>query len=180
MRLDFLRNSLQLQEDLITLSRTEDSEGSAAITAGQVRWRFHLQWSPGGEEPLWPNMQEELKHPWWHPPRPVPPPAGISEHKLPKASKLPQLPPPEPEDDFPTTSRYRTARVQHHEYQFRHHPIQEVYYYIVPAHLMTPFSSQMSDASFPCGWVCTKCGRMNFQKAIRHRKCASQVCKVCS
>lgn len=150
---------------------------SKDIWSGHARWLFRLQWSPGGEECIWPDRQDELQHAWWNPP------SALSHQKVEDMQSSPNIvdekPPMEPEDAFNTTLRYRQARIHHHEYKFRNNPLQELYCYILPPHLFVPFSSQLSDANFPRGWICSACGRMNFQKAIRHRKCPSKKCKVC-
>jgi hypothetical protein len=140
--------------------------------AGQVRWKFRLQWSSGGEEGIFPNRRGELTHAWWSPP----PHPCVSQGKE-KGSENESS---DPEDTFPTTLKYRELRTQNSEYKWRHSPLQDLYYCLFPAHILMPFNSQLPDINFPRGWICSTCGRMNFQAAIRHRKCPSPLCKVVS
>lgn len=147
---------------------------SPDFISGQVRWRFRLLWSPGGEEGVWPKRTEELNYPWWS--LPVSMQKGVTS--VIKDDKDDKELPPDPEDGFPTTLQYRELRQQNPEFQWRFQPVQELYHYLFPPHLLMPFSAQTSDLNFPRGWICPTCGRMNFQKAMRHRKCPGSQCKV--
>ena len=155
---------------------TPTSKTSRDFISGQVRWRFRLLWSPGGEEGVWPKRTEELNYPWWS----LPMSKQENENATPvsKSDEDDKELPPDPEDSFPTTEQYRELRKQNPEFQWRFRPMQELYYYLFPPHLLMPFTAQMSDANFPRGWICSTCGRMNFQKAMRHRKCSGLQCKV--
>ena len=141
---------------------------------GQVRWKFRLQWSSGGEESIFPKHRDELTHAWWSPP----PPCHVTKGKG-KGSENEPLD-PDPEDSFPTTLKYRELRTQNSEYKWRRSPLKDLYYCLFPAHILMPFTSQLPDINFPRGWICSTCGRMNFQAAIRHRKCPGPLCKVVS
>jgi hypothetical protein len=133
-----------------------------------------LQWAPGGEKgTLAEGNAYELQHPWWDPPSPV----QEAPNEKPSADKVPK----EVDDleaSFPTTARYRDARIRHHEYQFRHLPLDDLYQSVIPLNLLIPFGREYMDTSFPRGWFCKDCGRLNFQAALRHRKCLSSFCKV--
>ena len=89
------------------------------------------------------------------------------------------LPAPfEPESTFDTTLRYREARLSNVNYKFRHAHFRELYHSLVPLQLLAPYGRTVLDSSFPRGWLCQTCGKMNFQKALRHRVCSSSFCKV--
>ncbi|KAF8885099.1 hypothetical protein CPB84DRAFT_143657 [Gymnopilus junonius] len=158
--------------------------------SGRVEWRFRLRWAPGGEEFIMPNISPEvLEDPWWRPPYKPPPPLFSATDEDIAASSQPPVPsappnfraatqqPEEPEDHVPTTSKYRQARLVHHEYQFRHHHFRELYESLLPTYLLAPFGKTVRDLSFPRGWLCNICGKVNYQRALRHRYCTSTVCK---
>jgi hypothetical protein len=84
----------------------------------------------------------------------------------------------EPESTFDTTSRYRVARLSNVNYEFRHAHFRELYHSLVPLQLLAPYGRTVLDSSFPRGWLCETCGKMNFQAALRHRACSSSLCKV--
>ena len=86
--------------------------------------------------------------------------------------------PYEPEDTFDTTPRYRVARMSNVNYEFRHAHFRELYHSLVPLQLLAPYGRTVLDSSFPRGWLCEDCGKMNFQAALRHRVCSSSYCKV--
>lgn len=141
---------------------------SKDVVSGRVRWRFRIQWSAGGEESLWPDRVDVLKHPWWSPVHESPADAPGSAIDLQRIAK--------PEDEFPTI--HQNSCKQNDEYKCKDNSLQELYYYLLPAHLLKPFTALLPDANFPRGWVCRKCGRMNFQRSMRRRKCPSASCKV--
>ena len=159
--------------------------------SGEVEWRFRLQWAPGGEEFILPNLDAQiLEDPWWRPPYKPPalaypvaentwattPPSEMPARASNFATTTQQ--PEEPEEHYPTTAKYRQARVSHHEYKFRHHHFRELYESLLPTYLLAPFGKNVRDLSFPRGWLCATCGKVNFQKAMRHRYCTSIACKV--
>lgn len=84
----------------------------------------------------------------------------------------------EPESAFDTTPRYRVARLSNANYKFRHAHFGELYHSLVPLQLLIPYGRTGLDSSFPRGWLCKTCGKMNFQAALRHRVCSSSFCKV--
>ena len=84
----------------------------------------------------------------------------------------------EPESTFDTTPRYRVARLSNANYEFRHAHFRELYHSLVPLQLLTPYGRRALDSSFPRGWLCKSCGKMNFQAALRHRVCSSSFCKA--
>ena len=84
----------------------------------------------------------------------------------------------EPESTFDTTPRYRVARLSNVNYDFRHAHFRELYHSLVPLQLLAPYGRTVLDSSFPRGWLCKACGKMNFQAALRHRVCSSSFCKV--
>ena len=84
----------------------------------------------------------------------------------------------EPESTFDTTPRYREARLSNINYKFRHHHFRDFYHSLVPLPLLAPYGRTVLDSSFPRGWLCETCGKMNFQAALRHRLCSSSLCKV--
>ncbi|KAF8959621.1 hypothetical protein BDZ97DRAFT_1837174 [Flammula alnicola] len=159
-----------------TRLQVDDNKGSVnelrQSLSGQVQWRFRLKWAAGGEESILPKRDNvNFDHPWWNPPSVLPAStSGVEqapEENVPETA-LDDL--DDPENSFPTTARYRTARLSHHEYN-------ELYSSVIPLHLLVPYGVQVIDNSFPRGWFCKDCGRMNFQAALRHRKCPSSFCK---
>jgi hypothetical protein len=84
----------------------------------------------------------------------------------------------EPESTFDTTPRYRVARLSNVNYKFRHVHFRKLYHSLVPLQLLAPYGRTVLDSSFPPGWLCETCGKMNFQAALRHRVCSSSFCKV--
>jgi hypothetical protein len=84
----------------------------------------------------------------------------------------------EPESTFDTTPRYREARLSNINYKFRHAHFRDLYHSLVPLQLLAPYGRTVLDSSFPRGWLCETCGKMNFQAALRHRLCSSSLCKV--
>jgi len=154
------------------------------IMSGQVEWRFRLQWAPGGEEYILTNTDPSiLEHPWWCPQSEVP--DASSTHKTAMQSIPDNVPeehacvfPKEPEDFFHTTPLYREARIVHHEYKFRHNHLNEIYESLLPTTLLAPYGPLVLDNLFPRGWFCLECGKINFQAALRHRKCTNTDCRV--
>jgi hypothetical protein len=172
-----------------------------------VKWRFQLQWSPGGEEFILPSHNKySLEHPWWKPPPPpsilpleahipsldtqstdsliINPAAPVASQDI--LASEPFTPPlvvstfesQSSESTFDTTPRYRVARSSNVNYKFRHVHLRELYHSLVPLPLLAPYGRKMLDSSFPRGWLCKSCGKMNFQAALRHRMCSSSFCKV--
>ena len=84
----------------------------------------------------------------------------------------------EPESTFDTTPRYQVERLSNVNYKFRDAHFRELYHSLVPLQLLAPYGSTVLDSSFPRGWLCETCGKMNFQAALRHRVCSSSFCKV--
>lgn len=84
----------------------------------------------------------------------------------------------EPESTFNTTPRYQAARLSNANYEFRHAHLGELYHSHVPLQLLAPYGNMVLDSTFPRGWLCETCGKMNFQAALRHRVCSSSFCKV--
>jgi hypothetical protein len=173
---------------------------------GRVNWRFRLQWSAGGEEWILPNHDKRLlEYPWWKPPPPLSilpleaqipsldadnpglfrdisaepfTPSMVSNFDFQSRSDKDPAAPFEPENTFDTTPRYRTARVSNVNYAVRHEPLRKLYHSHVPLQLLAPYGCKVLDSSFPWGWLCKTCGKMNFQAALRHRVCSSSFCKV--
>ncbi|KAF8159232.1 hypothetical protein B0H34DRAFT_702579 [Crassisporium funariophilum] len=162
---------LGVQERRVPLS--DAGSVNPGMMTGRVQWRFRLRWAAGGEEFIMPECDKEsLEYPWWSP--------------APTASPSPPSSPMDIDSDnegveceltFDTTPRYRQARLSHHNYQWRHHPLRDLYHSLVPSHLLLPYGLRQSDASFPKAWFCAVCGRMNYQVALRHRNCPSLFCK---
>ncbi|KAF9483051.1 hypothetical protein BDN70DRAFT_359669 [Pholiota conissans] len=151
--------------------------------SGRVRWKFHLQWAPGGEGLIFPQKSpSDLEYPWWNPPSPSQELQEKRNTEL-EAGEIPEEEPKkdfeadDPESTYLSTPRYRDARTRNHEYKFRNLPLGDLYDSVVPMHLLMPFGEDYMDLSFPRGWCCAECGRMNFQAALRHRKCPSSLCK---
>lgn len=178
---------------------------------GRVKWRFRLQWSPGGEEWILPDHDKNLlEYPWWKPPplpstppleaqipslntqspaapgvsqeiptvEPLTPPLDASTSECPSTGKKDLIAPFEPESTFDTTPRYREARLSNVNYKFRHVHFRKLYHSLVPLPLLAPYGRTVLDSSFPRGWLCESCGKMNFQAALRHRMCSSSFCKA--
>jgi hypothetical protein len=82
------------------------------------------------------------------------------------------------ESTFDTTPRYRETRLSNINYKFRHAHFRALYHSLVPLQLLAPYGRTVLDSSFPRGWLCETCGKMNFQAALRHRLCSSSLCKV--
>lgn len=158
-----------------------------------MRWRFRLRWSPGGEEWVLPNHDKKiLEHPWWKPSST--PPVDVQStdnltvnHIAPSVSQ--EKPTTEPftaslvvesqsPEDFNATSKYQEERSSHVNYQFRHTHLRELYHSHIPLPLLAPYGCSVLDSSFPRGWLCENCGKINFQAALRHRVCSSSFCKV--
>jgi hypothetical protein len=155
-----------------------ESVSPTGLINGNVQWKFRLQWTPGGEESIMPNHHiNSLQHPWWAPmPRP-PLPDGVQypQQQQPSLSPSPKW---DSEDNYSTTPRYRSARIYHPDYKFRDRPVGELYSSLLPLTLLAPFGPSVMDTTFPRGWYCTGCGKLNFQAALRKRKCSSSFCKV--
>ena len=110
---------------------------------------------------------------------PTPPlPVIASTFESQETSDKDRTAPYEPESTFDTTPRYRRARLSNVNYQFRDAHFRERYHSLVPLQLLAPYGHTVLDTSFPRGWLCETCGKMNFQAALRHRMCSSSFCKV--
>lgn len=147
------------------------------LIKGNVEWKFRLQWTPGGEESLTCHHNfYSLGHPWWAPISQRP----TKDARYPLIQQVTLNPnfKRESEDKYPTTPRYRIARTCHPDYKFRDRPIGELYSSLLPLSLLAPFGPSVMDTTFPRGWYCTWCGKLNFQAALRQRKCSSLRCKV--
>ncbi|KAF5341226.1 hypothetical protein D9611_005925 [Ephemerocybe angulata] len=73
-----------------------------------------------------------------------------------------------------TPELYLHARQAHPSY--RSAPGTELYASLLPQPLLAEFNSFISNDVFPSGWFCAACGKVNFQVAMRHRKCQSMKC----
>ncbi|KAF6760689.1 hypothetical protein DFP72DRAFT_881256 [Ephemerocybe angulata] len=73
-----------------------------------------------------------------------------------------------------TPELYLHARQAHPSY--RSAPGTELYASLLPQPLLAEFNSFISNDVFPSGWFCAACGKVNFQVAMRHRKCRSMKC----
>lgn len=156
------------------LSRAVEPFG---LIKGNVAWKFRLQWTPGGEESFMCNHDPySLGHPWWIP-IPRQPPTKDGRHAMQQVALNANFK-WESEDSHSTTPRYRMARTCHPDYKFRNRPVGELYSSLLPLSLLAPFGPSVMDTTFPRGWYCTWCGKLNFQAALRQRKCSSSRCKV--
>ena len=198
IRTFFFKESRVLPNDL-----EPPLEDRSELMTGRVRWRFRLRWSPGGEEWILPNHNKDfLEHPWWKPPSPrsLPPleeiasldtqaivlqdilartpPLVASTFEPQVSSENDRTTPYESESTFDTTPLYREARLSNVNYEFRDAHFRERYHSLVPLQLLAPYGHTVLDTSFPRGWLCETCGKMNFQAALRHRVCSSSFCKV--
>lgn len=147
------------------------------LLKGNVEWKFRLQWTPGGEESFMCNHNfYNLRYPWWIP---IPRQPPIMDVRYPTTQQM--IYPNfkwESEDKYSSTPRYRHARTRHPDYKFRDRPVGELYSSLLPLSLLAPFGPSVMDTTFPRGWYCTWCGKLNFQAALRQRKCSSSHCKV--
>ncbi|KDR80981.1 hypothetical protein GALMADRAFT_222574 [Galerina marginata CBS 339.88] len=169
---------LGIQEKRVRLDDSAGAMEGDLSLSGHVEWRLRLRWAPGGEEFIMPEVDpKDLEHPWWNPSADANSPSNETVTAS-VATVLPMIPIPskEPEDDFPTAPHYRQARIAHPEYKFRHHHFRELYESVLPTYLLAPFGRQVRDLSFPRGWFCLECGKINFQSALRHRRCNSAAC----
>ncbi|KAF6752109.1 hypothetical protein DFP72DRAFT_906140 [Ephemerocybe angulata] len=73
-----------------------------------------------------------------------------------------------------TPELYLHARQVHPSY--RSGPGTELYASLLPQPLLAEFNSFISNDVFPSGWFCAAGGKVNFQVAMRHRKCQSMKC----
>ncbi|KAF6743756.1 hypothetical protein DFP72DRAFT_1177627 [Ephemerocybe angulata] len=73
-----------------------------------------------------------------------------------------------------TPELYLHPRQAHPSY--RSAPGTELYSSLLPQPLLAEFNSFISNDVFPSGWFCSACGKVNFQVAMRHRKCTSLKC----
>ncbi|RDB27915.1 hypothetical protein Hypma_002236 [Hypsizygus marmoreus] len=65
------------------------------------------------------------------------------------------------DSDDDSTVRHRLARQSHPNHE----------------HRLNPLHSRESDETFPPGWFCVDCGKLNYQTTLRHRWCTSSFCK---
>lgn len=127
------------------------------------------------------------------------PPSALQSSLSPEAPPVPSQstspPAPAPEDEaecsttkdkesplfkIDTPSIYLHVRKSHSTYGVEHTLVESGFYSLVPESLLSLFASFLSNEAFPSGWFCTTCGKVNFQAAMRHRKCSSLGCsKVC-
>ncbi|KAJ2936980.1 hypothetical protein H1R20_g87, partial [Candolleomyces eurysporus] len=75
-----------------------------------------------------------------------------------------------------TPQIYLHLRKAHPTYGVEHTLIESGFYSLIPESLLSHFTPSLSNESFPSGWFCTACGKVNFQAAMRHRKCSGLVC----
>lgn len=176
---------LGLREIRVKSDNMKVSKLANGLCAGQVQWRFHLEWAPGGEEIILPDHpKDSFDWPWWNEKVKDATSSATFETSVSSEAETQETSPndgaetEEPENRYPTTPRYRQVRIANHEYKFRNCPLSDAYDSVVPEQVLAPFGRQHSDRVLPRGWLCTKCGRLNFQQALRHRKCPSSSCKV--
>ncbi|KAH9479125.1 Protein RCC2-like protein [Psilocybe cubensis] len=171
-----------IQETLLEPSDGDRQQGEQQSVSGQVKWLFRLQWRPGGEEFIMPDTDPlTLEYPWWVQRLDLnkDEKTELEEQNSPDKESLAEATqtPSDPEDDYPTTPKYRQARVTNHEYEFRHDHYRLIYESLLPISLLAPFGPFVLDSGFPRGWLCANCGRVNYQAALRHRICGSSSCK---
>jgi len=150
------------------------------LIKGNVEWKFRLQWTPGGEESLKHSHVHDfhtLGYPWWAPLPSQLPTRGVGYPQQLQVELNPILK-RDSEDQYSTTPKYRIARTCHPDYKFRDRPVGELYSNLLPLSLLAPFGPSAMDTTFPRGWYCISCGKLNFQASLRQRKCSSSLCKV--
>ncbi|KAJ7230718.1 hypothetical protein GGX14DRAFT_411898 [Mycena pura] len=140
-------------------------------TTGRVKWQFHLQWGPGGEEHLGlPSETLDLNTPWWLP-RPNTGEITVVE------------PTPIPTDV--STESYKQQRLESPNYRFSNTPIaNRCPSSILPLHLLLPYNEHSEEGGFypeqqegeRNGWYCVDCGKLNRVVMMRHRRCNSSLC----
>ncbi|KAL1715114.1 hypothetical protein EV715DRAFT_294465 [Schizophyllum commune] len=168
---------------------TVDRSGSAST---DVQWTATLRWMGGGEQFL---GHEDLRHPWWVPtcleqlPTPAPTPTTVDSSELPSAMTI--SPHSEPfavgTDDLPSDSMTAMARTW-----FSYLPpaamtvfpddrdpetsVSEDDRGVYPSSFVPRVGHSLSDDTFPSGWCCRRCGRINLQLCMRRRQCVSATC----
>ncbi|KAF5316310.1 hypothetical protein D9619_006834 [Psilocybe cf. subviscida] len=155
---------LGLQEIRVKGDNIKASKLANGLCAGQVQWRFHLEWAPGGEEIILPSHPKgSFDWPWWNEEVKDATPSAAFETSVSSEAETQETSPndgaqtDEPEIRYPTTPRYRQARIANHEYKFRHCLLSDAYDSVVPEQVLAPFGRQHSDRVLPRGWLCTKC-----------------------
>ena len=131
----------------------------------QRTWRFFLEWVPGGEDQLKDAEKDDGKEwttdfmpPWWEPEHP-----RLLDHQSLfrplHSSASPML---ESWPDITMTGP-----------NLKYHPL------LLPLPLLAPFSAYSIVAgTFPAGYFCMACGRVNVQRFLRHRHCESAACDL--
>ncbi|KAG2012214.1 hypothetical protein CC2G_012249 [Coprinopsis cinerea AmutBmut pab1-1] len=92
-------------------------------------------------------------------------------------TSLPPHPrPPRILNDVTTPPLYMQAKMEHPNWHLRDIPHWDMYFSLVPSSMLAGLDSCIPDDAFPTGWFCSECGMVNFQRAMRHRRCGSKAC----
>ncbi|KAF7319796.1 hypothetical protein MKEN_00762100 [Mycena kentingensis (nom. inval.)] len=139
------------------LSVTETCTPVSVEGVGQVEWRFILKWEQGGEEHLGFSEAPPTR-PWWCP--------------NPQQSQSPPVNIPA------STEIYAAQQRASANFPFINVPLRARCPSLLPFHLLVdPHAGDFHGAAEDrCGWLCTACGRLNRDMAMRHRSCRSARC----
>lgn len=161
----------------------EAGDVASPTVTGRVEWRFWMRWGASGEE--WKEAEEagqDIVQPWW---------SGDRKGKG-KAQD------DDPGDEW-SARRFRKARKENPNYRFKEMPMNELCWGVLPISMEVVGRRKsrgegegedgnewgwwgwgLADESFPSGWHCADCGKVNYQVMFRHRKCSSSFCGVCT
>ena len=164
----------------------EAGDVASPTVTGRVEWRFRMRWGASGEE--WKEAEEagqDVVQPWW---------SGDRKGKG-KAHNG------DSGDEW-STRRFRQAREKQLNYKFKEVPVKELCWGVLPIWMEVVgrrgsggeeserrgedsegwgwWGWGLADESFPSGWHCADCGKVNYQVMFRHRKCSSSFCGVCT
>lgn len=132
------------------------------------QWKFRVR-CIAGVEPTSRAIAGVSLSPWWLPPLTPTNPATIDngEGTLAASEALNQL---------TTPLLYLQAQETHPNYPLQDLLSRDASAPLVPNALLVELRSCQSDETFPTGWLCPACGKINFQLAMRHRQCSGSAC----
>ncbi|KAJ2917071.1 hypothetical protein MD484_g3333, partial [Candolleomyces efflorescens] len=182
---------LGLEERIVpSVATTVKAASSQAV---HVEWKFRLQWTSGGEDLLKQTYEGwELARPCDvaeanAAPNDLIPPTLLELSSSPETHPLASSPSDEAESStdkdkeaslfkIDTPQLYLHVRKSHPTYGMGRMLIKSGFYSLVHESLLSLFTPFLSNEAFPSGWFCTACGKVNFQAAMRHRKCTGLDC----
>lgn len=155
-------------------TQTAETQALDAHLSGQLEWRFRCDWGAGDDDVIDSQVSNTVLQPWWAGPRRKDKGKGRANDNVEDIIGMDI----DTDTDSESTTQYRRQREHHPNYRHRNTPLNRQHKNVLPTHIKSPSTLIMPDEVFPLGWFCEQCGKVNHRAMLRHRTCASSVCKV--